>query len=134
MVTKRIAAVLFVVMADLSILSSQTAARPPLSTAEVDAITTLLRLEDTRTLDEAALARLLKAGHPEVRRRAAMAVGRINKPEGASLLMPVRADADVEVAGAVVFAAGQLKDSGAVSWLGGVLSSPKAPASVRREA
>src|SRR5262245_4537639 len=108
MVAKRIALVLIVVFAEISWLSSQTPSRRPLSTADAGDITTLVRLEDTRTLDEAVLARLLKAPHPEVRRRAAMAVGRINKPEGAPLLIPVRADADVEVAGAVVFAAGQL--------------------------
>ena len=89
MVARRIAAVL-VVIAAMSALSSQAPARRPLSNADVDDITTLVRLEDTRTLDEAALARLLKSAHPEVRRRAAMAVGRINKPEGGSLLVPAR--------------------------------------------
>jgi HEAT repeat protein/cyclophilin family peptidyl-prolyl cis-trans isomerase len=134
MVGKRIGLVLILALAELSRLSSQALAPRPLSTADVDAITTLVRLEDTRTLDEAALARLLQAAHPEVRRRAAIAVGRINKPEGASLLMAARADADGEVLGAVVFATGQLKDAGAVSWLAGLLSSTKTPAAVRREA
>ncbi|HYM24206.1 MAG TPA: HEAT repeat domain-containing protein [Vicinamibacterales bacterium] len=134
MSARHLAAVLIVVIAGVSSLSSQTPARRPLSKTDVDAITTLLRLEDTRTLDEAALARLLKTAHPEVRRRAAMAVGRINKPEGRALLVAARGDADAEVAGAVVFATGQLKDADAVSWLAGVLSSPKAPAPVRREA
>src|ERR1041385_6612224 len=128
MAARRVAPVLIaliVVIAETSWLSSQDAARRPLAKPDVDAITTLLRLEDTRTLDDAAraaLARLRKAAHPEVRRRAAMAVGRINKPEGRPLLVAVRADADAEVAGAVVFATGQLKDADAVSWLAGVLS------------
>src|SRR5262245_55315867 len=144
MTARRIAAILIVVIAEMSWLSSQTPARRPLSKTDVDAITTLVRLEDTRTLDEAALARLLKSAHPEVRRRAAMAVGRINKPEGRPLLVAARADADypggtaprdgIDVAGAVVFATGQLKDADAVPWLTGVLSSPKAPAPVRLEA
>lgn len=134
MVDKRIAAVLIAVIADISMLASQTPSRRPLSTVDVDAITTLVRLEDTRTLDNGALARLLSAEHPEVRRRAAMAVGRINKPEGASLLIAARADGNAEVLGAVVFATGQLKDAGAVSWLASVLSSPKAPVPVRHEA
>src|SRR5258706_8060962 len=113
MVTRRIAAILIVVIGEISWLSSQTPARRPLSRADVDAITTLVRLEDPRTLDEAALARLLQSAHPEVRRRAAMAVGRINKPEGRSLLVAARADVDppggsgprngIDVAGAVVF-------------------------------
>src|SRR5580765_8106348 len=108
MLVRRIAAVLIVIISpgvpppaasEMSALSSQTPARRPLTKSDVDAITTMVRLEDTRTLDEAALARLLKSAHPEVRRRAAMAVGRINKPEGRSLLVTARADANVEVAG-----------------------------------
>jgi HEAT repeat protein/cyclophilin family peptidyl-prolyl cis-trans isomerase len=134
MVARRIAAVLIVVIAEMSWLSSQTPARRPLSQADVDAITTLVRLEDTRTLDEAALARLLKAAHPEVRRRAAMAVGRINKPGGGALLIDALRDPNAEVIGAVVFATGQLKDAAAVPWLDGVLSSSRMPATVRREA
>ena len=67
---KRIAAVLIVVVAETSWLSSQTPSRRPLSAADGEAITTLVRLEDTRTLDESALARLLNAAHPEVWRRA----------------------------------------------------------------
>src|SRR5262245_15436197 len=134
MVSKRIAVVLLVVIAEICGLSAQAPARRALSKEDVDAITTLVRLEDTRTLDQAALASLLKSAHPEIRRRAAMAVGRINKPEGASLLVPARVDADAEVFGAVVFSTGQLKDAASVSWLGEVLSSAKAPASVRSEA
>lgn len=134
MVAQRIAAVLIVLIAEVPSLSSQTPARPALSKTDVDAITTLVKLEDTRTLDEAALTQLLKAAHPEVRRRAAMAVGRINKPEGRPLLVAARADTNSEVAGAVVFSTGQLKDADAVSWLSGVLSSSNAPAAVRSEA
>src|SRR5262245_42830694 len=134
MIARKLAAVLIIVLAEVSWLSSQAPARLPLSKYHIDAIVTLVKLEDTRTLDEAALARLLKAAHSEIRRRAAMAVGRINKPEGASLLTAARTDANDEVVGAVVFSTGQLKDAGAVSWLASVLSSPKASASVRREA
>lgn len=132
MVPRRLAAFLIAVLAATSSLSAQ--ARRPLSPADVADITTLVRLEDTRTLDEAALSRILKSSHPEVRRRAAMAVGRINKVEGVKLLLATRADADTEVAGAVVFADGQLKDPGSVSWLSSVLMSGTTPSSVRREA
>jgi hypothetical protein len=55
MVARRISvAVLIIVLAGMSSLSSLASvspARRPLSTSDVDAITTLVRLENTRTLD-----------------------------------------------------------------------------------
>ncbi len=61
---------------------SQTGGRRPLAAADIDAITQLVMLEDTRQFDEAALTKLLKSAHPEVRRRAVIAVGRIVNPAG----------------------------------------------------
>ena len=127
-------------------LLSQTQRRPPLAPADIDAITTLVRLEDTRTFDQDALAPLLKSAHPEVRRRAALAIGRIGYPRRATdaqnavttqartLLATAREDANIEVAGTVVFSTGQLKDADAVSWLGSLLAAPGTPAAVAREA
>jgi len=63
-----------------STLFSQTPRRLPLGPADIEAITTLVMLEDTRTFDQDKLAALLKSSHPEVRRRAALAVGRIGYP------------------------------------------------------
>ena len=60
----------------------QKGARRPLAGADIDAITQLVMLEDTRQFDEASLAKLLKSAHPEVRRRAVIAVGRIVNPAG----------------------------------------------------
>ncbi|MFM8533795.1 MAG: HEAT repeat domain-containing protein, partial [Acidimicrobiia bacterium] len=131
MIARSLAALLVVAAADAA---AQAPSRRALSPADVADITVLVRLEDTRTLDVAELARMLKFAHPEIRRRAAMAVGRINKPEGAPLLTAARADADTEVAGAVAFAAGQLKDAASVAWLSDVLRSAKHPVPVRREA
>lgn len=131
MIARSLAALLVVVAADAA---AQAPSRRALSPADVADITALVRLEDTRTLAVAELARMLKSAHPEIRRRAAMAVGRINKPEGAPLLTAARADADTEVAGAVVFAAGQLKDAASVAWLSDVLRSAKHAVPVRREA
>jgi len=108
--------------------------RPPLSSTDLDDIATLLRLEDTRTLDEVALTRILKAAHPEVRRRAAVSIGRINKEGGRPLLLAMRTDANVEVLASVVFATGQLKDPAAIDWLGSLLESPGTSPVVAREA
>jgi peptidylprolyl isomerase len=70
--------------------------RQPLSPSDVDAIVRLVAAEDQRRLDEAMLAGLSKAPHPEIRRRAVLAGGRIAKPEGraATTERPVPTEAD----------------------------------------
>jgi HEAT repeat protein/cyclophilin family peptidyl-prolyl cis-trans isomerase len=126
---------------------SQGQRRPPLAPADIDAITTLVMLEDTRTFDQDVLAGVLKSSHPEVRRRAALAIGRIGYPRPRAtdaqnavtaharvLLATARQDADLEVAGTVAFSTGQLKDNDAVSWLGELLSVSSTPPAVAREA
>ncbi len=115
--------------------SAQRQPKPqPLSPADIDAIAKLVALEDTRRFDEATLAALIKAQHPEVRRRAVQTVGRIAKPEGRPLLVSARTDADPEVVATVAFSAGQLKDADSVAWLSDVLMSQKSPAAVAKEA
>ncbi len=108
--------------------------RAPLGAAEIDDITRLLMLEDTRAFDEAALARTLKSSHPEVRRRAALAIGRIANRAGLPLLTAARGDANAEVAATVVFSAGQLRDAAAVPWLSELLTAPKTSLVLAREA
>jgi HEAT repeat protein/cyclophilin family peptidyl-prolyl cis-trans isomerase len=118
----------------LALIAPQSRGPRPLLLSDIDDITVLIRLEDTRRADEAALARILQSAHPEVRRRAAVAVGRIADQKLGPLLAPVRADPDAEVAASVVFATGQLKDPATVSWLSDVLSSSRTPPVVAREA
>src|SRR5215471_10520407 len=88
----------------------QAQRRPALDTAAVADIATLLMLEDTRTFDSLALARLLASKHPEVRRRAALSVGRINDKRGVALLREHPLDRDTALAATTVFAVGQLRD------------------------
>ncbi|HKS05099.1 MAG TPA: HEAT repeat domain-containing protein, partial [Gemmatimonadaceae bacterium] len=108
--------------------------RRPLAPADIDAIAKLLMLEDTRTFDSAALATLLRSSHPEVRRRAALSVGRIADPLGRALLHPARRDADTAVAATVVFATAQLYDTASVAWLDSLMSRPSTPVTVATEA
>jgi HEAT repeat protein/cyclophilin family peptidyl-prolyl cis-trans isomerase len=108
--------------------------RQPLADKDIGDIAVLLKLEDTRQFDKDALAGILKSTHPEVRRRAAVSIGRINNPGGAVLLETARNDSDAEVKASVAFAMGQLKDASAVEWLQLLLSSPRTPAAVAREA
>ena len=117
-----------------ALILAQRPAGPPLSTAEIADITRLVMLEDTRELDEAAIRQALRSMHPEVRRRAAIAIGRIAKPAGGALLTAARQDSDAAVVAAVAFATGQLKDPAAVGWLGELLTSPNTTPDVAREA
>ena len=113
---------------------SVDAQRRPLSRADIDAIATLLKLEDTRQYDEAALGQILKSAHPEVRRRAAISIGRIADPRGLALLDAARADRDLQVRASVVFATGQIHQPESVSWLGALLTAPATPPVVAKEA
>jgi HEAT repeat protein/cyclophilin family peptidyl-prolyl cis-trans isomerase len=115
-------------------LLSQRPSRTPLSPADIDAITRLVMLEDTRQFDEATLARLLKSAHAEVRRRAVLAVARIVNPAGRALLATARTDQDADIVATVAFASGQIKDPDSVTWLSQLLDSPQTAAPVAREA
>ncbi|HET7216762.1 MAG TPA: HEAT repeat domain-containing protein [Vicinamibacterales bacterium] len=108
--------------------------RQPMTAADVDAITTLLTLEDTRQFDETVLTQLTKSPHREVRRRAIVAVARIVNPAGSAILLPLRGDADPDIVATVAFAYGQLKDAAAVPWLATVLKAPATSVPVAREA
>src|SRR5262249_21921415 len=72
----------------------QAQSHPRLDSAAVTDIANLLMLEDTRTFDAPELARLLGAKHPEVRRRAMLAIAHINQKAGVELLRsrPLPAD------------------------------------------
>jgi cyclophilin family peptidyl-prolyl cis-trans isomerase/HEAT repeat protein len=106
----------------------------PLAAADLDALASLLKAEDTREFDEPTLVRVLQSTHPEVRRRAVQTIGRVITPRGGALLEPLRADADPEVVATVAFAYGQLKDTASVGWLGAKLADAAAPPAVSREA
>ena len=127
-------ALLLITVAAATAVSGQRRTRMPLGAPEIDAIATLLKLEDARTFDQPALARILGSPHPEVRRRAAQSVGRIADKRGAALLDIARNDLDVEVAATAAWAAGQLRDPAAVGWLSGALMAPATAPTVAREA
>ncbi|MGH7656074.1 MAG: HEAT repeat domain-containing protein [Gemmatimonadaceae bacterium] len=108
--------------------------RVPLAPNDVNDIARLLMLEDHRDFDSTDLARILASKHPEVRRRAALSIGRIADKRGYALLRAKPLDADTAVAATEVFAAGQLKDSATVSWFDSLLTAPKLAPTVRAEA
>lgn len=91
-------------------------------------------LEDHREFDSTDLSRLLASPHPEVRRRAALAIGRIADRRGYTLLRAKPLDPDTAVAATEVFAAGQLKDSTTVAWFDSLLADGKLAPTVLAEA
>lgn len=119
----RASLLLALVLVVSAVLTAAPQRRPDLQAADIDAIAELLKLEDTRTFDEATLARHLASAHPEVKRRAIIAVGRIVNPRGPALLEGLRNDPSPDVVATVVFALGQIKDPATVPWLGQMLSS-----------
>lgn len=73
----------------------------------------MLRLEDERRLDTAVLGRLLEDPNEEIRRRAALALGRIKDRQAVSLLMRALRDSSVLVRRDASFALGVLGDTSA---------------------
>ncbi len=108
--------------------------RRPLAAQDIDDIARLVMLEDHRDFDTTDLSRLLASNHPEVRRRAALAIGRIANKSGFSLLTARPLDADTSVAATEVFAVGQLKDSSRVEWFDSLLNNPRTAPTVASEA
>ena len=115
-------------------LSAQSRGKTALTAQHVDDIAVLLMLEDARKFDEAELKRIAASAHPEVRRRAVQAIGRIADKNGAPLLEAARRDKDVEVAATAVWSLGQLRDAAAIPVLSALLADPKTPPAMAREA
>lgn len=115
-------------------LGAQTPRRTPLDSAAVAEIANVLMLEDTRTFDSLALTRSLAAAHPEVRRRAMLAVAHINDKRGVSLLRARPLESDTMLAATAVFAVGQLRDTLTIPWLDSLLADSRTAPTVRTEA
>src|SRR5665213_67138 len=130
--------VLIVLGMSVALLSNtargQSHTRRTLSSADIDDIAMLEQLEDRRQFDSVALARILVAPHPELRRRAAMSIARIADKRGIALVRSVPLDADTAVAASEVFAVGQLRDPMTVAWFDTLLMNPKLAPTVAVEA
>jgi HEAT repeat protein/cyclophilin family peptidyl-prolyl cis-trans isomerase len=113
---------------------AQAVERRPLGAAEIDDIARLEMMEDHRQFDSLELARILGSKHPEVRRRAAVSIGRIADRRGVVLLRAQPLDRDTAVAASVVFAIGQLRDTATIPWLDSLLGGTRTPPTVAGEA
>ncbi len=77
--------------------------------SSVERIADIIHTEDSRRLKD-SLKEYLKDRDPEVRRRAAIAVGRIGGKGSAEILYPMLKDKAIDVAAAAAFAIGQTGD------------------------
>lgn len=85
------------------------------ASGEVETLARLLMAEDRLEYDEALLRATVAPGvDPELRRRAAMAAGRIGDKRATPLLTGLLADADTGVVASAAFALGDLGDTTAV--------------------
>jgi cyclophilin family peptidyl-prolyl cis-trans isomerase/HEAT repeat protein len=99
-----------------------------LGDAEIRDLAALLRLEDRREYDVGILQAAAAAAHPEVRRRTALALGRLRDVQGMPMLTRLLQDTDTAVAATAAFSLGQLGDTAAVHHL----TSYLAPEPLRR--
>ena len=118
------------------VLASACASAPPVLEPAVPAapvysldqrVAWILRLEAQRWFADPAvpaadLERLVADNVPAVRRRAALAVGRIGLPDGIVLVTPLLIDPDVDVRASAAFALGLIGDAGAGEVLRAALS------------
>ncbi len=116
-------ATLCLVVATATLVAQGPEARKPLAPKDVDDIATLLKIEDTRQFDAAALTRIVGAAHPEVRRRAIVTIGRVVDERGKAMLTALHGQTDTTLLATVAFATGQLKDAAALPWLTGLLTT-----------
>jgi HEAT repeat protein/cyclophilin family peptidyl-prolyl cis-trans isomerase len=110
------------------------AQKVPLAERDIADIATLLMLEDTRDFNSDVLQRILRSEHPELRRRAALSIARINDARGRALVRAAYPDRDTAVSATLVFGVGQMKDSAAVMWLDTLLKDFNTPPTVAFEA
>ncbi len=104
------------------------ARKPPAAPAasRIERLGRILTLEDARSTGQGALERLLRDGDRGVRRRAALAAGRLGDPALVPALVELMNDGEVEVRRMAAFALGLIGDRGAAPRLRGALADADA--------
>jgi len=102
------------------------AGAPGRAADRIETFAKLLRAEDTRTFDRDLLSAVAAAGDPWLRKKAALAAGRIRDPEATDLIAGLLRDSDAAVRRAAAFAAGVAEDPRLVPPLIRALADPDA--------
>ncbi|MDQ3604956.1 MAG: HEAT repeat domain-containing protein, partial [Gemmatimonadota bacterium] len=97
--------------------------------AEIAAVVELLRAEDRRELDLPRVEAIAASDNPELRRRSALAAGRIRDRRALPLLLRLLGNPDSAVAATAAFALGHLGDTAAVPSLTPLLDLERATSS-----
>ena len=111
----------FAVAAGATVPERAAAQHRPLAAREVNVAASLLRLEDRREYDAAALNAAAGDASAEVRRRAVLAAGRIGDRRATQMVAARLTDPDTAVAASAAFALGLLRDTTAVPALAELL-------------
>jgi cyclophilin family peptidyl-prolyl cis-trans isomerase/HEAT repeat protein len=98
----------------------------PLTDSDVRMVAALLRMEDRRALEPEAVRAAASDANPEVRRRAALAAGRVGGDGAVPLLVHLLADPDTAVAATAAFGLGLRADSGSVAPLAATIGRDRA--------
>jgi len=110
----------------LALLAAPAPAPSPPPPSRLDKMGRVLELEDRRTAGGEDLAGLLRDDDRGVRRRAALAAGRIGDPAAVPVLLELMEDAEPEVRQMTAFALGLIGDKSAAARLTLALSDPVA--------
>lgn len=116
-----VAANSFALLVPLLAAAPAAAQHRPLAARDLATAATLLRLEDRREPDAAALTSAAADVSAEVRRRAVLAAGRIGDRRATPTIAAHLTDADTSVAASAAFALGLLRDTSAVPALAALL-------------
>jgi len=100
--------------------------RPLAPPARIETLGRILALEDSRSVGEGELDRLLRSRDRGIRRRAALAAGRIGDPVLVPTLIDLMNDAEPEVRQMAAFALGLIGDKGAIERLSASLGDSEA--------
>jgi cyclophilin family peptidyl-prolyl cis-trans isomerase/HEAT repeat protein len=118
---RRGAALVMLVALGAGVAEAKTEELPPPPT-HTDTLGRLLEMEDARSAGDGELERLMRHPEPGIRRRAALAAGRIGDPALVPSLLDLMNDQEVEARQMAAFALGLLGEAAAVERLVAALS------------
>ena len=121
-------ALLIAIVLSASISAQKSAVVPPPTLLQI------VKAEDERRWDD-GLRNLLSSPNPSIRKRAALAAGRIGNVDAVNALTPLlEKDSDVNVRAMAAFALGEIESETAANALMAVLKNQTGPAEVRARA
>jgi cyclophilin family peptidyl-prolyl cis-trans isomerase/HEAT repeat protein len=107
------------------LLAAPPSPPPPAPPSRLERLGRILELEDRRTLGGTEMDALLRDGDRGIRRRAALAAGRIGLPASVPALLGLLGDPEPEIRQMAAFALGLIADKSAIDGLLAALKDPE---------